>query len=252
MAQSPIRRALSSKVRYDVERALWRWRNQGWHSPDRTSFNKDARPGEVAELFAQITNIGGWFTYDDAAAFLLTLRLQTALGLRGDVLEIGSYQGRSTCVLARGLAPGEKLVVCDPMQAAQGYEAKPTSEMLQANVARTNPGFDLARLTIHPVFSSSLVLPPDQRFRFVHVDGSHDYEDALADLRLAYRHLDVGGVIAVDDYEHPQWPGVTPAVEKFLAEHDEVAAVADLNRHAESGRKLYLARRSAGAQALPA
>jgi hypothetical protein len=50
------------------------------------------------------------------------------------------------------------------------------------------------------------------------------------------------GVIAVDDYDHPQWPDVSRAVHDFLAETPDLSPIADMNRRGESGRKLYVAR----------
>ncbi len=62
---------------------------------------------------------------------------------------------------------------------------------------------------------------------------------ALSDLRLVAAHLAPNGIIAVDDYQHPDWPQVTAAVDTFIAESG-FNIVADANRWAEAGRKLYL------------
>lgn len=210
-------------------------------NPNTTTFARDSRPGPTASLFASIARVPGWFTYDDCAHFCLVLNTQFAAGARGDILEIGSYHGRSTIVLADCLQPGEKLVVCDPFQRGEVYVGNPpTPRDLRGNVQRALPHFDLERLEIHEVYSKDLVLPPDSRFRFIHVDGSHEERDVILDLRLARRHLASGGVIVVDDYDHPDWTGVTAAVNIFLAEAPEMVTIADLNRQSESGRKRYL------------
>jgi hypothetical protein len=233
---------LGSTWRYSAQRRLWEIRTRGWHSPLKTYFARDAEPGEAAQLFGDLADVAGWFTYDDLAAFLLTLRYQAALGVSGDILEIGTYHGRSTCALARGLVEGQRLIVCDPFLAYRSGETGPTEEGLRAVVRRTNPTMNPDLLVVHAKVSRELQLPPDARLRFAHIDGSHDYDDALHDLRLARDRLVPGGMIAVDDYEHPHWPDVTRAVADFLAEADDVTAVADMNRRGESGRKLYLAR----------
>jgi cephalosporin hydroxylase len=95
------------------------------------------------------------------------------------------------------------------------------------------------RLEIFEGFSADLDLR-GRLCRFVHVDGSHEYADALADLRLVSDHLVPGGIIAVDDYEHPLWAGVADAVRSFRREQPNVFELADLNRHGAEGRKLYL------------
>lgn len=232
-------RRAARAVRFHV-RNLW---VKGRHTdPNSTTFARDARPGATASTFTAIKRVPGWFTYDDAAHFTLVLNTQLISGMQGDILEIGPYHGRSTIVLAECLRPGETLVVCDPFQQGEVYVADPPSpEALRQNIRRAVPHFDQSQLEVHEAYSTDLVLPPDSRFRFVHVDGSHEREDVIADLRLARRHLLPGGVIVIDDYDHPDWPGVTTAVRDFLSEAPELMTVADLNRHSESGRKLYLA-----------
>ena len=184
----------------------------------------------------------GWFTYDDCAHFTLVLNTQRAAGVRGDVLEIGSYHGRSTIVLADCLSRMRRWSCATPSSRVMCTSATPRPPKTFARTSqRALPHFDLDRLEIHEAYSKDLVLPDEQRFRFVHVDGSHEEDDVILDLRLARRHLAPGGVIVVDDYDHPDWPGVTAAVHTFLAEAPETGTVADLNRHSESGRKLYLA-----------
>jgi hypothetical protein len=235
-------RTFGSKFRYDLQRRVWELRTRGWHSPHKTYFAKDARPGEAAQLFAELSEVPGWFTYDDLAAFLLVLRSQSAMGVAGDVLEIGTYYGRSTCALARGLDAEQQLIVCDPFLGYRAEESGPTEAGLRAVVQKTNPGLDPGVLVVHAAMSRDLELPPEVRLRFAHIDGSHAYADALADLRLAYAHLVPAGVIAVDDYDHPQWPDVSRAVHDFLAETPDLSPIADMNRRGESGRKLYVAR----------
>ena len=47
------------------------------------------------------------------------------------------------------------------------------------------------------------------------VDGGHSCEVALNDLRLAHEVLADGGVIMMDDYFDPKFPGVSEAVNRF-------------------------------------
>lgn len=215
-----------------------------WRNPASTAFARDARPGPTARTFQAIRHVPGWFTYDDACHFTLALRLQTASGLRGDILEIGSYHGRSTVFLAQGLQPGETLTVCDPFQLGEVYVGRPpTAADLRRHLVDALDDVDEGALEIIEAYSTDLELAPDRRFRFVHVDGSHERADVHHDLELALRHLAPGGLIVCDDHDHPQWPGVTEAIEQFRGEHPELVEIADLNRYAESGRKLYLTTR---------
>jgi predicted O-methyltransferase YrrM len=214
------------------------------YSPDETTFSDRARLcALVTDVFHPIRDIRGYLTYDDCTHFALVMQLQTALGLRGDMLEIGTYFGRSTAVIAHYLDTGEQLVACDPFEAevVYGYESPPTRDAVEQNVSRLSSAARDGRLEIFEGFSRDLDLT-NRSFRFVHIDGSHRFEDALADMTLAAGHLIPGGVLVVDDYEHPDFPDVARAVIAFRASHPEFLELADLNRHAEPGRKLYLLR----------
>jgi predicted O-methyltransferase YrrM len=233
--RDPRRALRSGKIR------LTNLRTKGRVNPDTTTFARDARPGPTARTFNSMRGIPGWFTYDDAAHFTIILGLQAAAGVTGDILEIGPFHGRSTILLAHQLQPGETLTVCDPFQIGEVYVAyPPTPAGLRRNIAKALPTFDQAQLEIIEAYSTDLDLPATRTFRFIHVDGSHERNDVLHDLRTVRRHLAPGGIIVADDYEHPDWPGVTEAIEVFRSEAPELVEVADLNRHAESGRKLYL------------
>jgi hypothetical protein len=50
--------------------------------------------------------------------------------------------------------------------------------------------------------------------------------------------------MAIDDYAHPAYHGVTDAVNKFLDGDKSFRILADLNRSGALGRKLYLAKRT--------
>ncbi|MEM0897925.1 MAG: class I SAM-dependent methyltransferase, partial [Verrucomicrobiota bacterium] len=62
--------------------------------------------------------------------------------------------------------------------------------------------------------------------RFFHIDGGHNCDEALDDLRTAARSLVDGGCIALDDPFRIEWPGVTEALVRFLDEAPEYQLVA--------------------------
>ncbi|HZS41002.1 MAG TPA: class I SAM-dependent methyltransferase [Polyangia bacterium] len=206
-----------------------------------TTFCPGAEPGPIAaEIGEKIRSIPGWFTIDDCAHFALVLRMQSAFGLRGDVLEIGTYHGRSAAAMAPFLDEGERLVLCDLFGAAprEDYPTPPTPALLRSNLRAVCPALRDEQLEIHDGPSQTLSLA--RPIRFAHVDGGHTRGEALGDLRRVDGWLLARGVIAVDDYHHREFPEVTPAVDQFLAERRDYRVLADLNRHGAVGRKLYL------------
>jgi predicted O-methyltransferase YrrM len=230
-----------------VPRNLKKWlkgRGHSGHLRESTRFRDLGIAGPVVEVFEKLKPIPGWFNVDDCAHFSLLLAQQSMFGLRGDLLEIGSYHGRSTALLAARLQEGERVVVCDAFESEteDSYAERPSPETLMRNLRRVTPSLEAARVEIHECFSNDLELAPDRQFRFIHIDGGHSREQALFDLELCSRHLLPGGTIVMDDYEHPNWPGVTEATDAFLAQRREFAVLADLNRHGALGRKIYLNR----------
>jgi predicted O-methyltransferase YrrM len=242
------RLAAMSNVKTTIKRAVpasalraYRAARGHWDRHDLL-FAANATPSPLAELYRATRSIPGYFTYDDAVAFTLVLSTQTAAGVKGDVLEIGSYHGLSTVFIARCIQDAERLVVCDSFEApTEGDDsaAPPSPESVRAVVERfagTLPG---DQLDVRAGRSDTLNLE-DLSLRFAHVDGGHSHDVALHDLRLVSRHLAPGGVIVVDDYGHAAWPGVTTAADQFLIENSGFVVMADVNRWSESGRKLYL------------
>jgi hypothetical protein len=122
------------------------------------------------------------------------------------------------------------------------YGDTPTPEQVWQNLANAVPNLPRERIGIQRAYSNDVELPPDARVRFAHIDGGHDVATVRADLALCARYLMPSGVMAVDDYAHPQYPGVTEAVNEFLDCQASFHILADLNRSGALGRKLYLAR----------
>jgi hypothetical protein len=61
---------------------------------ESTSYFDIGEPGLViTELFRKVQDIPGWFNVDDCGHFCLVLSFQFVMGVKGDLLEIGSYHG---------------------------------------------------------------------------------------------------------------------------------------------------------------
>jgi predicted O-methyltransferase YrrM len=245
-----IARKLASRLPESRQEQIYRIYKAAKNELDwrEVAFLPGAKPCRlVTDVFDKLQGVPGYFTYDDLTHFSLLLRMQSAMDVGGDVLEIGAYYGRSAALLGHELQPGERLVICDPLEVEEAYRyPEPLTEaVLWRTISTVNPNLDRSKVQLVQSSSRELRLGPDEWFRFVHIDGSHQYEDALHDLRLAAEHTLSRGIIAVDDYEHPYWNEVTAAVEEFVATADDFVVLADLNRHAEAGRKIYLIRERA-------
>ena len=210
--------------------------------PNRAS-TATPNPGPMLTTVApRIAAIPGWFNLDDLSHFTLVLETQTTSGMHGDLLEIGCYHGRSAAVLAMHLQTGERLFLADAfdLPLSDPYGDTPTQEKVWRNLEGAVPNLPRQRISIERGYSSDLRLPADMRVRFAHIDGGHDEATVWQDLELCAHRLVSGGVMAIDDYAHPLYPGVTDAVRKFLGSDPSFRVHADLNRSGALGRKLYL------------
>ncbi|WP_445161472.1 class I SAM-dependent methyltransferase [Mycobacterium sp. Dal123C01] len=165
----------------------------------------------------EMDQVDGWFYQADVELFGNLLARQTAEGIKGDLLEIGAYQGKSAILMGYGLRDDEEFVICDlfgavmehadiaqaPRQEYSGLE----QEQFLANWDR----FHTRRPTLEVCESSALDLG-DRMVRFSHIDGCHSYQCVAKDISLVVTHTAKRGVIAMDDYRGVQTPGVAAAV----------------------------------------
>ncbi|MFF4923979.1 class I SAM-dependent methyltransferase [Kitasatospora sp. NPDC001261] len=166
-------------------------------------------------------DIPGWFFSLDRAAFSHLLSAQTAAGVTGDILELGSYLGRSAVLLGDHLQPGERLTVCDLFDSEAG-DADNAAEMnMSYRKTLTRSAFEANYLAFHGELPEIVQAPTsvlaDGRVRadscrFVHVDASHLYEHVAGDIAVARAALGENGVVALDDYRSEHTPGVSAAV----------------------------------------
>ncbi|WP_035848778.1 class I SAM-dependent methyltransferase [Kitasatospora azatica] len=166
-------------------------------------------------------DIPGWFFHADREVFGHLLRAQTDAGTAGDLLELGSYLGRSAVLLGDLLAPGETLTVCDLFD-SEAHDPENAAEMAMSyRETLTRRSFEANYLAFHPRLPQIVQAPtsvladgriPAGSCRFVHIDASHLYEHVAGDIEVARAALAEDGLVALDDYRQPHTPGVAAAV----------------------------------------
>jgi O-methyltransferase len=167
--------------------------------------------------------------------------LRSTRGLSGAVAECGTYKGRSSYVFCRFMQ------VSDPAFTGQNYFvfdsfeglSEPTEEdrvsekefgdlgsHTQAKHAFCGSLSEVqAALSGFPNVTycrgwipESLATVPDRLYKFVHLDLDL-YEPIKGALEYFYPRLVHGGVIVVDEYGFPRWPGARKAVDEFCSGH---------------------------------
>ena len=138
------------------------------------------------------------------------------------ILEIGVYQGRSTCwILEHMLAPDGVLVSVDPFIedeidafTAQAVDQSPHWNSQRRDLWRANTGevlgpaqtLDLRVGRSYRVLAD--LIQEQQVFDFVYLDGNHAAATVLADAVMAFGMVKPGGIMLFDDYlwdHEPDW-----------------------------------------------
>ena len=152
--------------------------------------------------------IPGWLPIDEA----LTL-FDLALTLPNNhpvIVEIGSWQGKSALLLAKGIKDKSNPVLycIDPFNADGDLQSKELYSGAPATLGRSlqeqfiknmknNEVDDLIKILVGYSFDFAADFP--EKIDFLFIDGNHDYDVVLRDYRNWSPLLKVGGIIAFHD-----------------------------------------------------
>jgi predicted O-methyltransferase YrrM len=140
------------------------------------------------------------------------------------IVELGVYRAKTAMLMAWGARHGGKAHVygIDAWDLEGNPYDPPFTDVGTKNWARYNvkaKGF-ADHVTLIQDFSQNVAETWDNGLvGLLFVDGDHSYEGARRDITGWARHLADGAVIAVDDYGHPDWPGVKEAVDALVEEN---------------------------------
>jgi MMP 1-O-methyltransferase len=144
----------------------------------------------------EVYTLPGMLTYDEVDCLY---RLGQMNHCNGVIVEIGSWQGKSTVALGLGAAKAhcEKIYAIDPhaVQPEEGY-LEDTRSAFVANIKRA--GVDGQ---VIPMIMTSKEAARDWRqpIRLLWIDGDHRYESVKQDFLLWEPFLVDGGIIAMHD-----------------------------------------------------
>jgi hypothetical protein len=164
-------------------------------------------PGEREwrHLWIMVGSIEGWL-YASEAKWLF----ETAQSLPKDanLVEIGSFKGRSTCCLAAGCRGTEKRVFA--IDSFDGGPDLPKCNSL-LDFSESLKRCSLSRY-VEPIvgLSGQVAETWDKPIHLLFIDGSHFYEDVLADFTGFFPYVVPGGVVAFHDVIEG-FPGVLRA-----------------------------------------
>lgn len=189
-------------------------------------------------------NVVGMSSRFAAAVTCGLMRIQSEMGVRGPVAEIGTFEGRFFIAMAHALREGEVALGIDLFD----WPNPEVLDRFEANCARH--GVDEMRRMTWKADSRS-IRPEDllaklggQGVRLFHIDGEHSRHALTRDLDLATSVLAPDGVIVLDDMLHPGYPTLMVAVQHYLETHPDMVPLMIIDRETiVAATKFVLCRR---------
>ena len=134
------------------------------------------------------------------------------------IVEIGSYQGMSTCALAAGSKDGRRSCIFAVDLWRKGNDLRYNTESVYNGFKNNIKSFGFERLVTQiEDFSenvvNSWVLPVGLLF----IDGNHEYNSVKSDFENWSKFLVPNGLVAFHDYCNPKYPLIT-GVQQFVDE----------------------------------
>lgn len=169
-------------------------------------------------------DVQGWVAQDNLRMIELLSEFQDQNGTTGGACEIGVHHGRFFIALHNAVGMGETSVAVDVFEdQASNIDHSGSGNLVafQGNLERyaTHP----AAVRIHKADSLSLTtaefaaITGGRRIRLFSIDGGHTPEHTVNDFRLAMAVTRTDGIIIVDDFHNPHWPGVNIGINRLFA-----------------------------------
>jgi hypothetical protein len=181
----------------------------------------------LAQTYERVRGMSSRFA---AAICGYLIRRQSALGIGGDLVEIGTFEGRFFIAMALGLASGEKALGIDRFD----WPDAGVENRFLANCAAHGIGSDCYsswRADSRKITVGDLQEKLGNRLvRFVHIDSHHTRECLTAELELVAPVLHRDGIICLDDMLHPGYPTLISAVFEYFSRHPEMRLLCILDR----------------------
>ncbi|MGH1590373.1 class I SAM-dependent methyltransferase [Methylobacterium phyllosphaerae] len=146
-----------------------------------------------------------WFSYNIENWEKIFHNVQWDVGLKKTVVEIGSFEGRSSVWILENLLknPDSVMHCIDTFEGGQEYSFEQVDGLYDRFLKNIASAGGSRKVIVHRTLSIRALtnlMAANCTADFVYVDGSHEAPDVLGDLVLSFAMLKKGGVIICDDY----------------------------------------------------
>ncbi len=214
----PVTRNFDDPVRTLIRQKFDYYKKPRGFLDDDIDFKPASRNHQ--QLLAQIGRIEGWLSNREASLLIqTTLKMLTHFSERPNIVEIGSYHGKSTVLfgnILNTLAPSAGLYAIDLHDGRLGDEDQgvavypPSYDTFIGNIERAGLK-DLTQVVRARACEVSWHKPVSLLF----IDGLHDYRNVASDFCHFEEWVEPGGFVVFHDYAD-YFPGVKKFVREIL------------------------------------
>ena len=158
----------------------------------------------VEKTIKDVQHIEGHLTLKEIRFLCLLAAVPTT---SGEILEIGSFKGKSTVVLAKSLKlinNNNCVIAVDPMTlpASTDPTTDSTSSLYSEFKKNLRDHNVDSVVEFYQMFSQDLSLGWNRKLRFLWIDGDHTYSGAKRDFEIFSPFLNPGAIVALHDVLH--------------------------------------------------
>lgn len=175
----------------------------------------------VESALKQRVNFNEDWYKDDQIEKLVT-QFNRVKGLEGDIVEIGCWEGKSTCALANVVHP-ETLIAVDSWNGDSDDHV--TRKILKERDVFNQFIKNIGELTkrnvdVHKRDCFEFLSEYSGKIKFIHIDAAHDYDSVKRTIEMVKDKVVSGGIICGDDFvaSHESHPNMNGGVERAVKE----------------------------------
>lgn len=183
-----------------------------------SNYLNDLTESKIDALRSHFNNTEGMVSFEEAL-----LLYYLARGVRtGCIVEVGSYRGRSTVFLGKGVSDGARVPVyaVDPHKSFIGVLGGEFGPQDRTAFYRTMLDCECSEFVSLVNLSSEIITPNWQEpVSLLWIDGDHSYEGVKRDFECWSPYLEPDAIVAFDDATDPKL-GPRMLIEEIVAQRE--------------------------------
>lgn len=190
------------------------------------AFRQRKRWAPPAEVWAKVEGIHGFMGLRECGLLYYAARHWP---VEGPVIELGSFKGRSTSVLALAGRQVHAVDAWSPgnyVASAMGAHFVPDDRALQEFRANTEQVGAAERIEVHRGKTTDVARGWQARCAILFIDAGHNYPEVRADVDNWLPHLLPGGLVLLHDTFSDRYSGVIQAAGELLRDGWDIVASA--------------------------